>query len=290
MKFDLHLHSCYSDGTLPPAEVVNECHKAGLKIIAITDHDNVSGIPGATEAGADSGIEVIPGIELAVTFMDKERHILGYFIDWQNPDLEGFLKQWEERRVDRAKIIIEKLVRLGFDITLDKTIAQTKGSLDRSHICWAVFDNKKNAEALKRWGITEKDDFFRKFLLDKPWGEGLAYAPLENPPAKLAIELIQDLGGMAFLAHPFWKTSNGLKEVEAIADNLRMLGLDGIESFYFIYNKEQTIALHDLAQRLSLLESGGSDFHGTHTKKSGRIGDFQLFGLEPRLPFKAIWV
>src|SRR3989344_936965 len=214
--FDLHTHSDKSDGTLSPAEVINECHKAGIKIMALTDHDCVLGIPEAVEAGAACGIKVIPGIEIAVNLTDKERHILGYFIDWQNPDLAGFLKQWEERRVDRAKIIIEKLVGLGFDITLDQAIAQTKGSLSRSHICWAVFDNNKNTGALKRWGITEKDDFFRKFLLDKPWGEGLAYAPLENPPAKLAIELIQDLGGMAFLAHPYWKTSHDPKEVEGI--------------------------------------------------------------------------
>lgn len=284
MKFDLHIHSHYSDGSLSPKEVVEECRKANLGIISLTDHESVSGIPEAMEAGAESNIRVIPGAEFAVDFMNRERHILGYFLDWQNSDLGEFFKRWEVTRVKQAEQIISKLQGLGFSITLEEAIVQTRGTLGRSHICWAVFANKSNAAALDYWKVSDKDDFFKKFLLDKPYGEGLAYAPREKPPAKIVIELIQDLGGMAFLAHPYWKVKDP-GEVEIVVPALHDLGLDGLETFYFIYGRKQTAALHELARRFSLYESGGSDFHGHHTKKSGKVGGFNDFGMEPNLPW-----
>lgn len=284
MKFDLHIHSHYSDGSLSPREVVEECRKVDLEIISLTDHENISGIPEAVKAGAESNIRIIPGVEFATDFMGRERHILGYFLDWQNHNLDEFFKRWEGTRVKQAEQIISKLQKLGFSVTFEEAIAQTKGTLGRSHICWAVFANKSNAAALDHWKVSDKDDFFKKFLLDRPYGEGLAYAPREKPPAKIVIELIHDLGGMAFLAHPYWKVKS-LGEIEIVVSALRELGLDGLETFYFIYGREQATALHELAKRFSLYESGGSDFHGRHTKKSGKLGDFNIFGMEPNLPW-----
>ena len=101
-RIDLHLHTTHSDGSLPPAEVLALAHKAGVAALAITDHDITTGIPEALEAGARLGIEIIPGVEISSRFGDNELHILGYFLDWQDPTLNSRLATLRDSRHRRT--------------------------------------------------------------------------------------------------------------------------------------------------------------------------------------------
>ena len=123
MKFDLHLHSHYSDGSFSPAEVIQKCKARGVEIVSLTDHENTGGILEAKEVGDKLGIRVIPGIELASDFQGGEHHILGYFIDPDDQKLKEFLKRWKESKVIQIKEIIGNLQKFGFDVSLDKVIS-----------------------------------------------------------------------------------------------------------------------------------------------------------------------
>lgn len=288
MKFDLHLHSYFSDGRYSPKMVVEECKKLGLEVISLTDHENVGGVPEAVKAGEGLGIKIIPGIELAAGYQGKEYHILGYFIDYQNPKLKEFLDKWRETKIVQIKKIVRKLQEFGFKISFEEVMAQVKGAIDRPHVSQVIFQNsEENLPVLKRYlkpqEAAERNIFFRKFLLEKPPGEGLAYAKRKLPEIREVIFLIQELGGLAFLAHPLWKNKNISKAREKTLI-FQKFGLDGLEMGYPFHTKEQTLVLHQIAQDFSMYESAGSDFHGEGNIVR-QIGNFQTFGIKINFPF-----
>jgi len=289
MKFDLHLHSYFSDGKCSPEEVVQECKKLGIEVMSLTDHENVSGIPEATETGKRLGMEVIPGIEFATSYGGKEYHILGYYIDYQDQKLKVFLEKWRETKITQIKKIIKKLQRFGFKISFEQVMAQVWGSIDQPHISRALFqDVERNLPILKKYlkpkEVNSQRAFFGKFLLERPFGEGLAYAKRKLPGIREVVSLVRDSGGMTFWAHPFWKIKDAARiKKDALA--FQKFGLDGIEVGYPFHSEEQALVLHLIAEELSLFESGGSDFHGDgHNIR--RISNFQTFGLKLNLPLK----
>lgn len=281
MKFDLHMHSWYSDGSFTPAQVVQKCKEKGLEVISLTDHENVGGIREAENAGGELGIKVISGIEFSVGFQREEHHILGYFVDCHSAKLAEFLKAWRESKVAQIKKIIENLRQFGFEVSFEGVIARSHGSLNRYHIALAMFpDFEKSAEE------TEKQKaFFKKFLLEKSvGGEGLAFAEREKPDIQSVIDVIHHAGGMAFWAHPFWKIKD-MSVIQKLAPIFRKIGLDGIEALYSHHSREQALALHEIANNFSMHESAGSDFH----REDGsirQIANFQTFGIEINFPWR----
>jgi hypothetical protein len=257
-RLDLHLHTTHSDGSLPPAEVLALASRAGVTALAITDHDITTGIPEALEAGARLGIEVIPGVEISSRFGDNELHMLGYFLDWRDAALGERLGRLRDSRHSRNPRIVERLRELGCDITYDevKQLAGTD-SVGRPHIARLLMD---------RGYVPSAKEAFDRFLAHgKP-----AYVARELPEPAEAMAWIRAAGGVPVLAHPLWAKQNG-EGLFVLCRNLKADGLGGMEVHYSTHNPKQTAELLDIARRLDLLVTGGSDFHGV-TKPDIEVG------------------
>jgi predicted metal-dependent phosphoesterase TrpH len=257
-RIDLHLHTTHSDGSLPPCEVLKMASAANVTALAITDHDITSGIPEAMTAGAELGIEIIPGVEISSFDGRSELHILGYYLDWRNPLLNERLAMLRASRHRRNPLIIERLRAAGLDVTYEevRALAGTE-SVGRPHIAQLLMQKKYVSSA--------KEAFDRYLAEGKP-----AYVARELPPPAEAISWIREAKGVAVLAHPTWvkDTGDGLM---ACVTALKEAGLDGVEVHYSTHSKSQTSNYLELAQRLNLLVTGGSDFHGI-TKPDIEVG------------------
>jgi len=226
--------------------------------MAITDHDITTGIPEAISAGEQHGIEIIPGVEISSLMERSELHILGYFLDWQDHDLNERFKSLRDSRHRRNPQIVSRLQSLGIDITYDDVRALAgSDSVGRPHIARALID---------KGVVTSAKEAFDRFLGDgKP-----AYVPRELPTPAEAIRWIKAAGGLAVLAHPTWvkPTEQSLTE---LVRQLKEEGLDGVEVYYSTHAARQTREYLSLAQQLGLLVTGGSDFHGL-TKPDIEVG------------------
>ena len=257
-RIDLHLHTTHSDGSLSPTEVLQLAHKAHVTALAITDHDIVTGIPEAMAAGTELGVEIIPGVEISSSLGNNELHILGYCINWQDSELNQRLAALRESRHRRNPQIIERLRSLGLDVTYEevRTLARTD-SVGRPHIARLLMDKKYVSSA--------KDAFDRYLAEGRP-----AYVARELPQPADAIAWIKAAGGVAVLAHPTWAKVAG-EGLNTLLTTLKNEGLGGIEVHYSTHTKKQTTEYLDLAKRLNMLVTGGSDFHGV-TKPDIEVG------------------
>jgi 3',5'-nucleoside bisphosphate phosphatase len=257
-RIDLHLHTTHSDGSLSPTEVIQLAHKANVTALAITDHDIVTAIPEAMAAGIDLGIEIVPGVEISSSMGSSELHILGYCINWQDSELNRRLASLRESRHTRNPQIIERLRSLGLDVTYEevRTLAGTE-SVGRPHIARLLMD--------KRYVTSAKDAFDRYLAEGRP-----AYVARELPQPADAIAWIRAAGGVAVLAHPTWAKVPG-EGLITLLTTLKDEGLGGIEVHYSTHTKKQTTEYLDLAKRLNVLVTGGSDFHGI-TKPDIEVG------------------
>lgn len=257
-RIDLHLHTTHSDGSLPPAEVLALAHKAGVTALAITDHDITDGIPEAMKIGADLGIEVIPGIEISSQWEDGELHILGYFIDWQDQTLNRHLAGLRASRHRRNPLMVRKLNELGLELTYEEVMALAgTESVGRPHI----------ARLLMEKGYVQS----AKEAFDRYLGTGkAAYAPRELPEPAEAIGWIRAAKGIPVLAHPTWVRLDETSLLK-LCETLKAAGLMGIEVHYSTHKRAQTEEYLNIAKRLGLLVTGGSDFHGL-TKPDIQVG------------------
>lgn len=257
MRLDLHLHTTYSDGSYTPAAIIKKAWKARVSALAVTDHDTVSGLAEAIEAGRSCGIEVIPGIELSSRFGTSELHVLGYFLQWEDEALRRQLKRFQEARHVRNPQMIEKLNALGLEMTYEevKTLA-ANDSIGRPHIARVM---------IQKGYVTSAKEAFDRYLADG----AAAYVPRDLPEPSEAIAVIRAAGGVPVLAHPSWlDRSDGIYK---ICEQLKSDGLAGIEVHYSTHRPEQTATYLDIARRLELLVTGGSDFHGV-TKPDIEVG------------------
>lgn len=256
-RIDLHLHTTHSDGSLPPAEVLTLAAKASVTALAITDHDITSGIPEAMAAALELGIEVIPGVEISSFDGRSELHILGYCLDWQDPVLNERLATLRESRHRRNPLIIDRLRAAGLDVTYDevRSLAGTE-SVGRPHIAQLLMKKKYVSSA--------KEAFDRYLAEGKP-----AYVARELPAPAEAISWIRDAKGVAVLAHPTWVKDGG--DLYGCVRGLKDSGLGGVEVHYSTHSKSQTASYLELAKRLELLVTGGSDYHGV-TKPDIEVG------------------
>jgi predicted metal-dependent phosphoesterase TrpH len=257
-RIDLHLHTTCSDGSLPPSEVLALAHKAGVTALAITDHDIVEGIPEATTAGEQLGIEVIPGIEISSRLEDAEIHILGYFLDWKDQELAGRLAELRAGRHRRNPLMVQKLNELGLEITYDEVKALAGGgSVGRPHIARVLME--------KGYVKSSKEAFDRYLADGKP-----AHVRRDLPGPAEAIGWIKAAKGVPVLAHPTWVKMNE-QGLLTFCEGLKEAGLRGIEVHYSTHTGSQTSTYLNIAKRLGLLVTGGSDFHGI-TKPEIEVG------------------
>lgn len=251
-RIDLHVHSSASDGTFLPAELPGLAAAAGLRAIALTDHDTVSGIKPFMAAAENTTLEGIPGVEISSGFMGREVHILGLFIDPDNADLQNFLTNIRGFRNQRNELMILKLQALGYEITMEELQAAAGGeSIGRPHAA----------------GILIQKGYFKRNqdVFDHCLKRGAtAYCPRKLPGPASTIACIHRAGGVAIWAHPVYHNKFARSHVRGLIRRLKELGLDGIEAHYPGFTPAQHQMLLEFAGEYDLVVSGGSDFHGTN--------------------------
>jgi len=258
MKFaDLHLHTQFSDGTFTPEELVLHAQKHGLACIALTDHDTVEGCARAAAACAAVKMEFIPGAELTAELTDTEVHILGYFLDPQNPLLLEKLARFQLDRQNRIHEMCAALNQQGIPLKAEAVFALANcKSPGRPHVARALVKEKL---------IGNLDEAFERYLKKgRP-----AWVPKTKMSALESVELIHQAGGLAVLAHP------GLNRTDEIIPDLVAAGLDGIECFHTKHSTVMAERYLEIAEKHGLLVTGGSDCHG-FSKSKPLIGTVRL--------------
>ena len=251
---DLHVHSNASDGTFSPSQVVELAKNAGLDAFALTDHDTTAGVPEALEKGRDLNIEVIPGIEVSSSFDGTEIHILGLFVNSDDPVLAAMLEKMRISRDRRNEKMLENLAADGISFTKEELCGDNPDTIiTRAHI----------AHALVAKGICSgMDQAFKKYLQ-----YGGRYCPQKEhlSPEEVVKTLISN-GAFVALAHPF-QYKFGDKKTEELIAHMADLGMKGLEVYHSSNNKLESRKLQEMAVRHHLLPTGGSDFHGANKPK-----------------------
>lgn len=242
--FDLHLHSNCSDGSDTPEEVVRAAAARGLTLIALTDHDNVGGVPAAMNAAENSGIRLLPSIEMDAEW-PHEMHILGLDIDLDEPRMKDALAVAFRRRGARNREIVERLIRIGCDVRpyCEGDIA----AATRLNIALALVKGKFAADTREA---------FAKYLRKGCPG----FYTVERYTPEGIIQLILGAGGVPVWAHPM----NGRAEPHRIAPMLKELGLMGLEGYHPSLSEGDSVVLTSIARQLGLIVTCGSDYHGAH--------------------------
>lgn len=279
--FDLQSHSVFSDGALTPTEVVRAAAAAGVRLLALSDHDTAEGVPEARAAAAAEGIGLLPATEISALFGERQDlHILGYLIDPQDPALTEALQRSRHDRQARAGRIVAALRALGFAVDEHMLARRTAEgqSIGRPHLAQAVVSRPENHERLAAAGLLDPTEFLVEYLIEgRP-----AFVPRAAPAVEEAISLIHGAGGLAVWAHPFWDIDAGNEVLEAL-ERFRRAGLDGVEAFYPTHTEEQTRLLVARAGALGALTTGSSDFHGPAHHTFSAFRAFSTYGLEPVL-------
>ncbi len=257
MFADLHLHTCFSDGTYSPAEVAALGQKFGFAALALTDHDTVEGCARMEVACATAGIEFITGTELTAEHSGNELHILAYFIDTKNARLLSKLAEFQFVRQDRIREMVALLNQLKVPLTVEAVFALANcRSPGRPHVARALISAGHCATL---------DEAFERFLKkNRP-----AWVPKMKMSALEGIELVHQAGGLAVMAHP------GLNRTDEVIPDLVDAGLDGIECFHTKHSPATVGRYLALADKFHLLVTGGSDCHGL-SKGKPLIGTVKL--------------
>jgi predicted metal-dependent phosphoesterase TrpH len=257
VRGDLHVHSTASDGTVAPGEIVRMAHEIGLDLIALADHDSVEGVASAIDVARDLPVTVVPAVELSSFEDGHDVHILGYFIDHEDPHLTEELLRLRHARLERAIEMVSALREAGFEIAVEDVVELALGgSVGRSHIARALVDSG---------GVGSVADAFQHLI-----GRGGPYyvrKPLASPGE--VVGLIRDAGGLPVLAHP------GVGDNERLITPLLDAGLAGIEAYHFEHDETQTRRFAELADSLGILATGGSDYHGPNSPGPG-LGMVQM--------------
>lgn len=255
---DLHTHSSASDGTMTPTQLVEKAESIGLSVIAITDHDTISGVKEAQAACKNKKIKVVAGTELSCGNPGQEKsvHVLGLFISPEKSKLSDILDEQRRLRYTRALKILNLLREQGFDMDELENWFKSEPNrvLGRPHLAHYLED---------KGYIKDFDEAFKKYL---SYGCP-AYVPKDYIEYKTAIEAIHDAGGIAVLAHP-----GLIPNWEDTWEKIKDLPWDGIEAFYIEHKNKDIENFFNIAQERHIASTGGSDYHGDYGKHLDRLG------------------
>jgi predicted metal-dependent phosphoesterase TrpH len=283
-RFDLQSHSTHSDGALPAAEVVKLAAEAGVELLALSDHDTISGVAEAIEAGERHGVRVVPAVEISAVDADspvpRELHILGYKIDHTGPPMTDRLVAFLADREHRTLRMRDALREVGFELDeaeIEQRIAEGK-PIGRPHLAAAVLGAPANAQRLEDEEIDDVGSLIRGYLIE---GKS-AFRLRETPTVAEAIEAIHDAGGVAIWAHPFWDIEDDGEVLDSI-ERFGKLGIDGVEAFYITHDERQTRLLAARCEADGLLSTGSADYHGPDNRLFSQFMAFDTYDLEPNL-------
>ncbi len=241
---ELHCHTTCSDGSLTPTQLVKAAATAGVKALAISDHDTMRGWDEAFGAGDRCGVEIIPALELSTMLYGRSLHILGFYPD--RDQLDSHLEQRRQSRIRRAHAMVDRLAELGYPVVFPSS----EISPGRPHIAQAL---------VKAGHVRTVQEAFHKFIGD----DGPAYIPYDRFSAAEGIQLLRQCCAVPVWAHPYLFRGNS---VEVTLRELVDAGLMGIEVYHPDHSKSETKWLLKLAEKYGLVVTGGSDYHGPNTR------------------------
>jgi predicted metal-dependent phosphoesterase TrpH len=258
---DLHTHTTASDGRCSPAELVSRAAAAGVTVLAVTDHDTMSGCAESADACRGHGIDFVHGIEVTAVVDSRDVHVLGYFVDPASEVFERFLAEQRQRRLDRVREMVARLaahgIALDIDAVLGPGVRDTKKSAGRPWIARALVDAghvPNVSEAFNRWLSNGRP----------------AFVPRLGAPPEEVFARIHDAGGLASLAHPILLKHDDWIPAYAAA------GLDALEAYHSDHDEAATAHYLALARTLHLVVSGGSDYHADDAHGGGPPGKVSL--------------
>jgi predicted metal-dependent phosphoesterase TrpH len=280
--FDLQSHSTYSDGTLPPAEVVARAAAAGVELLALSDHDTVDGVTEALDTARRLGtIRVVAATELSALDGDREDlHVLGYGIDHTDAAFRATLERFRADRGARADRMADALEEAGFALDRGPLRARRAAGLPvgRPHLAQAAFGHPANAARIAAEGLADFGALLEAYLIPG----APAFRRRTTPTVAEAIGAIHAAGGVAVWAHPFWDLDAD-DEVTQTIERFVALGLDGVEAFYITHTPAQTVLCASACAQRGLLSTGSADFHGPDHPRFNRFRAFELHGRTPDL-------
>lgn len=244
---DLHLHTTASDGRLTPSQLVEQVAAAGLRVMAVTDHDTTASVLDVQAQAATRGIEAVSGIEITAIDAGRDVHVLGYFLDPAHAGLSAFLARQRAARVARVHAIGQRLATLGVPVDLGPLLEEARHQTGRS------IGRPQVARAMVAAGhVADTREAFDRWL-----GQGLpAFVPREGANSEQVIGVIHDAGGLASIAHPGKSIPD--ERLRVLCDH----GVDAIEAFHPDHDAALVSHYVEIARTLGLLLTGGSDFHG----------------------------
>lgn len=258
MRIDLHTHSAVSDGTEPPAQVMEAAARANLDVVALTDHDTVDGLEAASAQAALLGLEFVPGIEVSCRHEGVSIHLLSYWHDPADEDVDAMLAQTRAARISRAQKIVEKIA-VDYPVTWAQVLERAGGAatVGRPHI----------ADALVAHGVVPtRDAAFEQILA----GNSRYYVPHYAPDVTAAVRTMRGAGGVTVFAHP-GADARGRIVATSVIESMARAGLVGLEIDHRDHSPQQRARLASIGERLGLVRTGSSDYHGTG--KLNRLGE-----------------
>jgi predicted metal-dependent phosphoesterase TrpH len=257
MLADLHVHTSVSDGKYTPEEIVRRAAALGLKYLAICDHDSVDGVaPAIAAAKKFPQLTVIPGVEMSTLAVGSEVHMLGYFIDYNDPAFRKLLAELSDSRIGRAQAMVDKLNEMGINVEWSRVQELAgDGTIGRPHIANAM---------LEKGYVSTFKEAFDKYIAQG----GPAYVERSKITPAEAVGIIIKAKGLPVLAHPFT-----VNEPEKLIKELKEAGLVGMEVYYNNYSPDERKTLAKLATKYELVAAGGSDYHGIDEAAETLLGE-----------------
>lgn len=252
MRIDLHTHSSVSDGTDTPSELVGKAWAVGLDVVGLTDHDTFDGLDEAVTEGERLGVQVMRGMELSCSRRGSSVHVLAYGTDPASPGLAAEMARVRDGRLGRLAGVLAKLGELGVPVSEAEVMAQVgeSPSVGRPHIADAL---------IKAGHVRDRQEAFDRFLADG----GPAHVHRYTIEVDRGIDLVHEAGGLAVIAHPWGRGREHVLPPRVLEALVRDHGLDGVEVDHQDHDSDTRRQLRTLADRLGLLATGSSDYHGT---------------------------
>ncbi len=254
---DMHCHTTASDGIKSPSELIDFAIENNVGVVAVTDHDTVSGLEEAVNYASGKDFVLIPGIEFSIDYQGGSFHLVGLYIDHMYTPLIEKTLHLQSVRDKRIYRIIEDLEKHGIEIPVEEVLLESAGgAIGRPHV----------ARVLVKHGYANNmNEVFKKYLVNGKPG----YVKKERIKLEEAVSLIKGAGGISIIAHPISLNSKSKAEFESTLKGFVDAGVEGIEVYSSMHKNSEITDFLELAVKYNLIVSGGSDYHGDKDEKIG---------------------